>query len=233
MFLLFFPSPGPPVPPVRHPVPRGLPGWGLRVILVLQISIGGGGVPAQRGLRVLQKAIHQGIGWVSVKKCPVLPIFSCRLLSRKMLARPGFGPRNKAIIRANFAPLYFPTFANLCQKVYISNIYFFSWIGTVRGCYPVRGTLPGLSGGVLLPKTRCDFQPKSASPIKVKNAYLKKHFRVIESCLISFFFTRSACALRICATRPTMTYTWRGRTGFSRCANLKKKSFFWQALSWM
>eukprot|EP00095_Tigriopus_kingsejongensis_P001320 maker-scaffold249_size238305-snap-gene-1.12 protein:Tk01320 transcript:maker-scaffold249_size238305-snap-gene-1.12-mRNA-1 annotation:"PREDICTED: hemicentin-1-like" len=38
---------------------------------------------------------------------------------------------------------------------------------SIRGCYPVSDTLPGLRGAQIFPQRDCDFQPKRRSPVKV------------------------------------------------------------------
>ncbi|TRY75710.1 hypothetical protein TCAL_01259 [Tigriopus californicus] len=37
---------------------------------------------------------------------------------------------------------------------------------SLRGCYPVSDTLPGLRGAQIFPQRECDFQPKRRSPVK-------------------------------------------------------------------
>ena len=43
----------------------------------------------------------------------------------------------------------------------------YAFIESVRGCYPTNQTLPGLSGALIPPRSRCSFLPRRQFPVKV------------------------------------------------------------------
>ena len=45
-------------------------------------------------------------------------------------------------------------------------IFFLSFAESVRGCYPLSESLPGLGGARLFPRSTCVFQPNRKSPVK-------------------------------------------------------------------
>ena len=47
---------------------------------------------------------------------------------------------------------------------------------SVRGCYPKNQTLPGLSGSLIPPRSRCSFLPRRRSPVKVNENIIKYIF---------------------------------------------------------
>ena len=56
---------------------------------------------------------------------------------------------------------------NRDNYVFTSSKSIYTIIESIRGCYPKNQTLPGLSGSLIPPRSRCSFLPRRRSPVKV------------------------------------------------------------------